>query len=135
MKRPRLIIAVNIIHLLLALLLAGTSVYVLSLTRSPETLQEPDAADTIHGLFIGAAVLGVPALFLIAALWGLWRNKRWGWWLALVTDVVIAATLVYSMIGQNSPDLTEPVWTLCFVVCAILLLLPIVRRFYWAQKA
>ena len=70
MKRPRLIIAVNIIHLLLALMLAGTSVYVLSLTRSPETLQEPDVADTIHGLFIGAAVLGVPALFLIAALWG-----------------------------------------------------------------
>ena len=135
MKRPRLIIAVNIIHLLLALLLAGTSVYVLSLTRSPETLQEPDAADTIHGLVIGAAVLGAPALFLIAALLGLWRNKRWGWWLALVTDVVIVATLVYSMIGQNSSDLTEPVWTLCFVVCAILLLLPMVRRFYWAQKA
>ena len=135
MKRPRLIIAVNIIHLLLALLLAGTSVYVLSLTRSPETLQEPEAADTIHGLVIGAAVLGAPALFLIAALWGLWRNKRWGWWLALVTDVVIVATLVCSMIGQNSSDLTEPVWTMCFVVCAILLLLPMVRRFYWAQKA
>ena len=135
MKRPHLIIAVNIMHLLLALLLAGTSIYVLSLTRSHETLQEPDAADTIHGLIIGAAVLGVPALFLITALWGLWRSQRWGWWLALVTDVVIVATLVYSMKGQNSRDLTEPVWTLCFVVCAILLLLPMVRRFYWAQKA
>jgi uncharacterized membrane protein (DUF2068 family) len=135
MKRPHLVVAVNIIHLLLTLLLSGTSVYVLSLTRSHETLQETDAAETIHGLVIGAAVLGVPALLLIGALWGLWRNKRWGWWLALVTDVAIVATLVYSMIGQNSWDLTEPVWTLCFVVCAILLLLPMVRRFYWAQKA
>jgi len=134
MKRPHLVVAVNIIHLLLALLLAGTSVYVLFLTRSPQTLQEPDAADTIQGLVIGAAVLGAPALFLTAALWGLWRNKHWGWWLALVTDVVIVATLGYSMIGQNSSDLTEPVWTLCFVVCAILLLLPTVRRFYWAPK-
>jgi uncharacterized membrane protein (DUF2068 family) len=134
MKRPHLVIAVNIIQLLLTLLVAGTSVYVLFLTRSPETLKEPDAADTIHGLIIGAAVLGVPALFLITALWGLWRNKRWGWWLALVTDVVIVATLVYSMIGENSSDLTEPVWTLCFVVCAILLLLPKVRRFYWETR-
>jgi uncharacterized membrane protein (DUF2068 family) len=134
MNRPRLVIAVNIIQLLLTLLLAATSVYVLFLMRSPETLQQPDAADTIHGLVIGAAVLGAPALFLTAALWGLWRNKQWGWWLALVTDVVIVATLGYSMIGQNSSDLTEPVWTLCFVVCAILLLLPKVRRFYWAPK-
>ena len=135
MKRPHLIIAVNIIHFLLTLLLAGTSVYVLSLTRSPEILKESDAPDTIRGLIIGTGILGVPALFLIGAQWGLWRNKRWGWWLALVTDVVIVATLGYSMIGQNSPDLTEPAWTLCFVVCAILLLLPMVRRFYWAQKA
>jgi hypothetical protein len=37
---------------------------------------------------------------------------------------VIVATLGYSLIGENSSDLTEPVWTLCFVVCAILLLLP-----------
>ena len=134
MKRPHLVIAVNIIQLLLTLLVAATSVYVLSLTRSHETLQEPDAADTIRGLIIGAAVLGVPALFLITALWGLWRNKLWGWWLALVTDLVIVATLAYSMKGQNSSDLTEPAWTLCFVVCAILLLLPKVRQFYWARK-
>ena len=134
MKRPHLVIAVNTIHLLLALFLAGTSVYVLLLTRSPETLKEPDAADTIRGLVIGAAALGVPALCLVAALWGLWRNQRWGWWLALVTDVAIVVILVYSITGENSSDLTEAVWTLCFMVCAILLLVPKVRGFYWARK-
>ena len=134
MKRPYLVIAVNIIHLLLTLLLAGITVYVLLLTRSPDTLKESDATDTIHGLLIGAAVIGVPALFLIAAVWGLWRNKRWSWWLALVTDVVLAATLVYSMMGQNSSDLTEPVWALGFVTAAVVLLLPKVRRFYWKTR-
>jgi hypothetical protein len=133
-KRPHLAIAVCCIHLLLALVLVGVSVYLLSLTRSSEIRKEPDATDTIRGLVIGAAVLGVPGMFLSAAFWGLWKSRRWGWWLALGTDVLILATLVYSMIGENSSDLTEPVWALCFVVGAILLLLPRVRRFYWGMQ-
>ncbi len=82
MKRPDLILGVIIVvQSLMALVVIGTAAYVLWLTRSPEILSEPDAADAIHGLKIGAAVLGAPGLLLLLAAIGLWRSKRWGWWL------------------------------------------------------
>jgi hypothetical protein len=102
MKRSGLIVAVATVQSLLALVLAGTAAYTLWLTRSPEILNEPDAADAIHGLKIGAAVIGVPALILLVSGIGLWRSKRWSWWLALVTDVVMMAALAYNLLGENT---------------------------------
>ena len=104
------------------------------LTRSPEILSEPDAADAIYGLKIGAAVLGVPALILLVAAIGLWRSKRWGWWLTLATDVAILATLVYSMLDENTVEWDEAALTVCFVFFPVLLLLPKVRKFYWGNS-
>jgi len=53
--------------------LAGLTIYLLMLTRSRETLSEPDASDTVHGLLVAAAVLGVPAVVMLIAAWGLWK--------------------------------------------------------------
>ena len=134
MRRPALVIAVNVMHLLLALGLTGVSIYLLILTRAPETLKEPDAADTIHGLLIGAGLLSTPAALLLFGAWGLWKNRRWGWWLAMITDVGILAALSYSMVGENSVDWDDLAMTLCFVVCPILLLLPKVRKYFWGVR-
>lgn len=134
MKRPALVIAVNVIHLLLALGLAGLSIYLLILTRAPETLKEPDAADTIHGLLIGAGVLGIPSVLLFFGAWGLWKNRLWGWWLAMLSDVGMLATLAYSVVGENSVDWDDLALTLCFAVCPILLLLPRVRKYFWGDR-
>jgi hypothetical protein len=131
MKRPALVATVTIVQFLLALLLAGTAAYILWLTRSPEILNGPDAADAVHGLKIGAAVLGAPALILLVATVGLWRSKLWGWWLALATDVVMLATFAYSTLDENTLETNEVAMTLSFAIFSVLLLLPKVRKFYW----
>ena len=134
-KRPALVTTVTIAQSLLALLLAGIAAYVLWLTRSREILNGPDAAAAIHGLKIAAAVLSAPALILLVAAVGLWRNKLWGWWLALATDVVMLATFAYSTLDENTIDTDEVAMTVGFAIFSILLLLPKVRKFYWKGSA
>jgi uncharacterized membrane protein (DUF2068 family) len=131
LKRSPLITSANVLQLLLGLLLAGLTIYILASTRSRETLADPDAADTVHGLLIGAAVLGVPALITLIAAWGLWKRRFWGWVLSLATDVGMLAVLAYEVIGENDRDGDEITLAAGFVVPIVLLLLPVVRKFYW----
>lgn len=136
MKRPGLITTVTILQLLLALLLLGTAVYVLLLTRSPETLKQPDAADTIEGLKIGAAVIGIPALVLLLGAFGLWKRKLWGWWVTLLVDLGIEATLIYSLFedGWREVEREDIVLAACFAIFPILMLLPKVTKSYWKRS-
>jgi uncharacterized membrane protein (DUF2068 family) len=134
MKRSPLITIVNVLQSLLGLVLAGLTIYLLALTRSRETLADPDAADTVHGLLIGAAVLGIPALITLIAAWGLWKQRFWGWVLSLATDVGMLAVLIYSMIDERHRDGDEIALAAGFVGSTVLLLLPEVRKFYWNES-
>jgi hypothetical protein len=130
--KPSLLVKVGILlQFLLGLLLAGLTVYVLALTRSPETLAEPDGAEAIHGLLVGAVVLGVPAVITLVAAWGLWKRRFWGWVLSLATDVGMLGVLLYNMIDERDLDGSESALAAAFVVPLVLLLLPTVRKFYW----
>jgi hypothetical protein len=135
MKRPMLITVVNVLQFLLGLSLAGLSVYLLTLTRSRETLADSDAAETVHGLLIGAAVLGVPAVVTLIAVWGLWKRRFWGWVLSLATDVGMSAVFLYSIVDENNWEADDLAFTAAFLVPTVLLLLPAVRKFYWNAKA
>ena len=132
MKRPALITAVNMLQLLLGLLLAGLSIYMLGLTRSAESLADPDSTGTIQGLLIGAGVLGIPALITLIAAWGLWKGRFWGWALSLATDVGVLAVLVYHAWGESDPDGDEVALAAGFVVPVVLLLLPQARLHFWS---
>jgi len=131
MKRPPLITVVIVLQFLLGLVLAGFTVYLLALTRSPGTLAEPDAADSIHGLLIGAAVLGVPAVITLISVFGLWKRQFWGWVLAFATNVGVLAVMVYSMVSEGERDSDEIAITAGIAVVLVVLLLPKVREFYW----
>ena len=131
MKRSPLITIVNVLQSLLGLVLAGLTIYLVALTRSREILAEPDASETIHGLLIGAAVLGVPALITLIAAWGLWKRRFWGWALSLATDVGVLAVFVYNIVGENDREGDEIALAAGFVLPAVLLLLPAVRKFFW----
>ena len=132
MKRSPLISIVNLLQLLLGLMLAGLSIYLVALTRSPKTLADPDPAGTVHGLLIGAAVLGVPALITLIGALGLWKRRFWGWVLSLATDVGTLTVLVYSMIDERDWEGDEISWAAGCMLLIILLLLPAVRKFYWS---
>jgi len=134
MKRPALVTFVNVVQTLLGLMLAGITIYLIVLTKSKETLAEPDAADAVRGLLIGALVIGIPAVITLIAVVGLWKGRLWGWVLSLATDVGMVAVLVYSMIDDNEIDAEMLVLTLGFVVPLVLLLLPVVRKFFWTSS-
>ena len=131
MKRPVLVTVVNVVQVLLGLVLAGTTVYLIVLTRSKEILAEPDSGDAVHGLLIGALVLGIPAVITLIAAVGLWMGKFWGWVLSLATDVGVVAVMIYSVVGDNDVDTEQIAITAGFLVAAVLLLLPAVRAAYW----
>jgi uncharacterized membrane protein (DUF2068 family) len=131
MKRSPLVTVAIVLQLLLGLLLAGLSIYVLTLTRSSANVADPDSADAIRGLLIGAAVLGVPAVITLIAAWGLWGRRFWGWVLSLATDVGVLAVLIYNLVTASNHDGDEIKLAVAFVVPLVLLLLPQVRAFYW----
>ena len=135
MKRSPLITVVTVWQPLLGLMLAGLAIYLVALTRSRETLADPDSVDTVRGLWIGAAVLGIPGVITLIGAWGLWKPRFWGWAVSLATDVGMLAALIYSIVGENDRDGDEMAVSAGFVVPVVLLLLPGVRRFYWSATS
>lgn len=132
-KRSVWITGVVVLQLLYALALLLLPLYFLVLARTPETSSGPHAAETISGLRIGAAVLGGPALVALAAWFGLWKLKRWGWWLTIITDLGLFAAFAYSLVddGWKNIDGAMVVLTVIAVLPVMCLLLPRVRGFYW----
>jgi hypothetical protein len=134
--RSSWITGVVLLQLLYVLVLLALPVYLLILTRMPETRNGHDPAGTIYGLKIAAVVLGGPALVALAAWFGLWKGKRWGWWLTILTDAAFVAAFAYSIIddGWKNIDWAVVVLTLIAVVPVVYLLLPQVRKFYWGER-
>jgi uncharacterized membrane protein (DUF2068 family) len=132
-KRSGWISGVVVLQLLYALMLLSLPVYLLVLTRASQIRNASDAAAEISGLKIAAAVLGGPALVALIAWIGLWKEKLWGWWLTILTDLGLVGVFVYSLIddGWHNIDWTDVVLTVSAVVPVICLLLPQVRRLYW----
>ena len=128
----RAVITVTVLHLVWVLVLIGTAILVLLQTRKPEIGNEPDAA---RGLLIGAAVVAIPAIPQLLGVWGLWKRKPLGWWLALVMDILLVMTLAYSMVDDNEIDMEQFGPTICVAALAIVLLLPWVRKQYLRRAA
>lgn len=135
MKRPVAVNVAIVIQFALALLLGATAVYILLLTRSQDTLSDPDPDGTIQGLIIGAIVLAIPALFSFLGAYGMWKGKFWGWWLALLTALVVDATLIYNVFedGWREAERKDIFLAVCFAGFAVVLLLPRVYKFYWSK--
>ena len=129
------ITGVIVVQALWTLALVALVVYLLILARSQRILSGPDAADAAHGLRIGAAVIAVPAVFAIVSTLGLWKEKLWGWWIALMCNTLILGAMIYSTIDENSLDWDMAGVTVVSAILPILLLLPVVRKFYWRSGA
>jgi uncharacterized membrane protein (DUF2068 family) len=130
MQRPVWVTSIIILQLLLGALFAGVCIYLLFLIRSPEMKQGP--AEGILGLKIAVGIIAPMALLVIVAAWGMWKARQWGWWFALLTNLALAVTFVYSSIddGRNNLDWEMVAMTAVIVGLIIFLLLPQVRGFY-----
>ncbi len=122
-------------HALCGVLFLGTCIVLLFLMRQPETKQGQNAAEAIFGLKVAAGILAPLALVVCVSAWGLWKRRLWGWWLALLMDAGLLGIFVYSMIddGLASIDWDMAAVTAAAFVLVVLVLMPPVRRFYWAR--
>ena len=72
--------------------------------------------------------------------YGLWRRKRWGWWLACICNWVLAARFVYNFIdivnvnGWSVVDWGFVVITAYSLALPIWLLMPGTRKVYWKNR-
>ena len=71
MKRSGWVTGVTVIQFLLALTLAGLTIYLLVLARSAAILNEKDGAEAAHGLRIAAGIFTPLALIYFASVFGL----------------------------------------------------------------
>ena len=132
-KRSGWITGVVVAQLLYGLLLLALPVYLLVLTRTLAVRNGANAGDEISGLRIAAAIVGSPAIVVLVAWIGLWKEKLWGWWLTVLADLGLVAIFMYSLIDDGWKNIDGEVATLTVIamVPVIWLLLPKVRRFYW----
>jgi hypothetical protein len=134
MKRSGWIVGVVVIQAMWMLLLVALASYLLVLARSSSIVNDPDGPDAAHGLRLGAAVIAVPAAFAIASCYGLWKRKLWGWWVGLLSNTALLGTLIYSMTDENTIDWDMVGVTTVAAVLPLLLLVPVVRKFYWQGR-
>jgi hypothetical protein len=134
MRLPGWITGVVVAHVLCGVLLLGTCIVLLILIRQPDVKQGQDAAEAIWGLKVAVGIIAPLAAVVFVTAWGLWKKKLWGWWLALLTDAGLLGIFVYSMIddGLNNIDWDMAALTVAAFVLVGLVLVPPVRRFYWA---
>jgi len=125
------ITGVIVIQTLWALALVSLVIYLLMLARSAKIVNAPDAKDAAHGIRMGAAVIAIPALFAIGSTFGLSKERLWGWWVALLSNILMLGTLIYSMLDENTIDWDMFGVTVISAILPVLLLLPAVRKFYW----
>ena len=130
-RRSGWIIAVVVIQAMWMLALVALSLYLLVLARSSDIVNDPDGPDAAHGLRIAAVVIAVPAVFAVASTYGLWRGKLWGWWVGLLSNAAMLGTLIYSMMDENTIDWDMVGVATVSAVLPLLLLVPLVRKFYW----
>jgi len=131
MKRSAWVTGVVALQTLWMLALVGLPIYLLILARSQGILNTADGKDAAHGLRVGAAVIAVPALFAIVSTFGLWKEKLWGWWISLLSNTMMMGAMIYSTLDENSIDWDMVAVAVASAVLPVLLLLPVVRKFYW----
>lgn len=78
--------------------------------------------------------IGLIVLVLATAV-ALWKGKRWGWWLALIIDLLGAVIFLWDPVERHVwPDVDELVFIVLFVVLLALLLLPQARSFFFGRN-
>ena len=131
MNRPGWVTAIIVVQSLLTLALLALGIYLFLLARSPETLSEKDGTEAAHGLVIAAGIFAPIAFLYFVSVLGLWRARRWGWWLGFLVNVGATTALLYSLIddGWATSDATDIALPLATIALLVLYWIPSVRNY------
>ncbi len=130
MSRPRTVTAAAIVHTADTALVLVLAIACFVLTRSARVRSLREATDVIHGLIIGGSILaGVAVVYALGAS-GLWRSRRWGWWLSVLTNLVVVMAVLADIFVDHDRDPDNWVAVAIFAVPIVILCLPGVRKFF-----
>ena len=128
MKRPRLILALAALQLVLTAVYFGGAIFLIHLTTTPEITGDKDAPDAIRGLLVGAASCAAFGFGTGISAFGLWLVEKWGRWLAIFMNGLATAVTVYNLFDQSHIDWDEVTAPVIFVLALLPFLFPVVGR-------
>ena len=128
MQRPRLILALAALQLVLGLVYMGGAIFLIHLTTTPEITNDKDAADAIQGILIAAAVAAAFGFGTLLSSFGLWLVEKWGRWLAIALNGLAAVFTIYNLLDQSSIDWDEVAAPVMLLMALIPFLFPAVGR-------
>jgi uncharacterized membrane protein (DUF2068 family) len=128
-KRPVIVLVGTTVQTSIAAIFAGAvglfSLLIYSLRNS---------ATPSHGLKL-ALIMALPlAVAASVASWGMWKQRAWGWWTALVLNVLALFTMITDLVNGD-PDLGDFAAAAIFFACLTLLLPPRVREYFLRRGA
>lgn len=127
-----MVIAVALLETLGSVALVATAIFLLVLAHKARL--KPPAANPeqeARGLVEAAEIVAGMALPAVLSCWGLWKGRRWGWWLATFINAVGLTIFLWDPITSHArPDADELTFIAMFAVLLLLLFLGPVRRFY-----
>lgn len=131
MKRPGLINFLIALHVLVFLAQVGFAAYLLVLTHSPQVVGGNDAADSVHGLKIAAAIFALPSLFWVLSLVAILRRWTWGGWYGMLLHLGLAALFTVDIVDdwRNADEFSMALVALGLIVAGLYLAAP-VRRYF-----
>lgn len=137
MAKSNWVTVAKVVQLLVGASELGVVVLLLWVIRAPQTRQVPDLRAAVWGLKVAVGVVAPIALLGLAGAYGIMRNQRWGWWVAVLADLTALLMSIYGMIddGWRNIDPTLVGVSAASAAPIVLLLLPGVRRFYWGRPA
>lgn len=128
MKRPRLILALAFLQLVLGVIYMSFAIYIIHQTTTPEIMNDSDAPDTIKGLLIGAALFGAMGFGTLVSSFGLWLVESWGRWLAIAMNGIAAGVMVYNAFDESHLDWQDVAIPVALVLALVPYLFPTVGR-------
>lgn len=134
MRRPASIVVLIVLQAILSAVGIVMAGYVLYLTHSPQILKDRDAGNVVHGLYIGAAFLAVPAILDAVVALGVWCRARWAWWTGVVLQFTFAALMIYSAFDENNLDSEDLVMAVIPLVLLAFYFVPGVRHWFITER-
>ncbi len=135
MSRPGTVTAAAIVHTAETLFVLALAITCFVLTRSAGVRSVSDSAEATRGLIIGGSILaGVAAIYGVGTS-GLWRARRWAWWLCIALNSLIVLLVLADIFLDHDRDPDNWLAIAIFIVPIVFLCLPGVRKFFRRPSA
>ncbi len=102
--RSRIRSIAAIVHFVYVGVIAATSIYCFWRAHIISVSAAPDAAKHLHSMLFAGSVIGLAGLTYIVTAFGLWRARRWGFWLSIIANGGIITLFVSDMVGNYQVD-------------------------------